>query len=249
GGADRFRAVKWTSPDDELNGLTKYLRALMNAQGDVHESRTCIVVPNRRWALMAQKVLRSRGFSVSAAGALSGLGGDPRESSRARALVAYTKLALLALPRDLTACRSWCGFDNHLTNSDAWANLARFASEGGLSLYDALAAVGSRDKDEPEPFLRANVLAERWRAGQEFIAANTGRKGFSVLRAIGANGLPEFEDLDASIVGDEDACQLYRLMRASVTDPVWPENPHVLHVADFDALCGGDYDNVLVMGA
>ena len=249
GAVDRFRAVKWTSPDDELNGLTKYLRALMNAQGDAHESRTCIVVPNRRWALMAQKVLRSRGFSVSAAGALSGLGGDPRESSRARALVAYTKLTLLALPRDLTAWRSWCGFDNHLTNSDAWANLAQFASEGGLSLYDALAAVGSRDKDEPEPFLRANVLAERWRAGQEFIAANAGRKGFSVLRAIGANGLPEFEDLDASIVGDEDACQLYRLMRASVTDPVWPENPHVLHVADFDALCGGDYDNVLVMGA
>ncbi|WP_438893886.1 hypothetical protein, partial [Bacillus cereus group sp. BC4] len=83
-----------------------------------------------------------------------------RDSARARALVAYTKLNLLADPRDMTAWRSWCGFDNYLTNSDAWGGLQAFAEKRELTLYDALALA---DQLEDEPFLRAHALVERWR--------------------------------------------------------------------------------------
>ncbi|WP_232050913.1 3'-5' exonuclease [Arabiibacter massiliensis] len=245
GGAG-VQCIKWATPEDEIDGIAKYLRAVLDTEDDLRESRTCVLVPNKRWALMAEKALRRRGFSVSAAGALSGLGGDPRESARARALVAFTRLNLLADPCDMVAWRSWCGFDSPLVNSDAWAGLQDFAEERALSLYDALAQAGTASE---EPFPRAAVLAERWRAGQDFIAQNAGRKGFSLLRAIGADGLPEFEEAARAFVGDEDAAALLRMERAQVTDPAMPEDAHVLHVATFGALVGVEYDNVFVVGA
>ncbi len=230
--SDGIMAVKWSTPEDELDGITKYLRILLDGEEDLHENRTCVLVPNKRWALMAQQVLKQRGFAVALAGAFSRLGGDPRDSARARALVAYTKLNLLADPRDMTAWRSWCGFDNYLTNSDAWGGLQAFAEKRELTLYDALALA---DQLEDEPFLRAHALVERWRAGQELIAANAGRKGFGLLHAIGADDLPEFEETARALVGDEDAAAMFALQRTNVTDPALPDDPHVLHVASYGA--------------
>ena len=243
---DGLMAVKWSTPEDELDGITKYLRVVLDAEEDLHESRTCVLVPNKRWALMAQRVLKQRGFTVTLAGALCSLGGDPRESARARALVAYTKLNLLADPRDLTAWRSWCGFDNYLTNSDAWNGLQAFAEQRGLSLLDALTLIAELDE---EPFARANALAERWRAGHALIAQNAGRKGFGLLRAIEAEGLPEFEETARALVGDEDAAAVFALQRRAVTDPALPDDPHVLHVAAYGSLCGLEYDNVFAIAA
>ena len=162
-------AGKWSTPEDELDGITKYLRILLDGEEDLHENRTCVLVPNKRWALMAQQVLKQRGFAVALAGAFSRLGGDPRDSARARALVAYTKLNLLADPRDMTAWRSWCGFDNYLTNSDAWGGLQAFAEKRELTLYDALALA---DQLEDEPFLRAHALA---RVAAQVRGAQAGR--------------------------------------------------------------------------
>ena len=33
------------------------LRILLDGEEDLHENRTCVLVPNKRWALMAQQVL------------------------------------------------------------------------------------------------------------------------------------------------------------------------------------------------
>lgn len=238
--------IKWATPEEEINGITKYLRVTLDAEDNLHENRTCVVVPNKRWALLVEKVLKQRGFSVSAAGACSSLGGDPRERKRAKALIAYTKLNLLANPRDMVAWRSWCGFDNFLTNSDAWSGLQDFADQQGLALYDALKRVAEL---EVEPFLRASVLAERWYSGQEFLTKNIDRKGFDLLRAIDAEQLPEFSDLEHLIIGDENALQLYLMERDCVNNPSFPDDPHTLHVSSFDTLCATDYDNVFVIGA
>ena len=242
-------SVKWGTPEDEVNGIAKHLRAVLDAEEDLHESRTCVLVPNKRWALMAQKALRQRGFNVSMAGAFSGLGGDPRESARARALVAYTKLNLLADPSDATAWRSWCGFDNHLTNSDAWNGLQDYAEAQGLPNLDALARAAQVAQSGSEPFLRAGTQAERWREGQDYLATNAGRKGFSLLRAIGADGLPEFEEVARAREGDEDAERLFQAIRAFAADPTFPEDPHVLHVASYETMCGTEYDNIFAVSA
>lgn len=248
--SDDVLSVKWADPQDELNGLTKYLRALANANPDAHENRTCIVVPNRRWAHAACRMLRTRGFDVSVAAAGTCIGGDPRDLTRSHALQAYTKLNLIAHPDDLTAWRSWCGFGHALTNSDAWAGLVAYARETGTDLLAALMRCASAfERGEQPPFLRADALAKRVIEGRRAIAAGTGRRGHALLRAIGAKELPEFFEVASRLDGDEDACALYDLMRRHVCDPSFSDNPHALHLTSMEALAGTAYDTVVVFGA
>lgn len=242
-------SIKWTNPDDEMNNLTKYLRVLLNKQEDVLESRTCIIVPNHRWASLAKRVLKSRGFNVSDAGAHTVIGGDPRNSKRALALVAYTKLNLLANPKDIVAWRSWCGLDHALTNSFAWMGLQDWAQTEGLSLYDALKKIGEAGFGAKEPFPSAKNLAEKWRSGQDYISKNAARKGYGLFKAIGADSLPEFDDIANTMLGNETAEQMYALMYQFTTDPVWPDDLHVLHMSNIYSLAGTSYDNIFVMGA
>lgn len=244
--SDDTMVVKWSTPEEEVNGITKLLRVLLDEDDAAPEQRTCVVVPTKRWAVLLEQALRQRGFAVSAAGAQGGIGGDPRERSRARELEAYTKLNLLADPRDLVAWRTWCGFDNYLTNSDAWNALLAFADEAGQSLYDALLALAERDD---EPFLRAAVLRERFLEGRAFIERNAGRTGFNLLSAIGAEGLPAFEDIARAMAGDESAAQLFALVRAQEFHPAFPDDAHTLRIATFATLAGTAYDNLFVVAA
>lgn len=238
--------VKWSTPEEEVDGIAKLVRAAVEAESDARESRTCVAVPDKRWALMMEQALKRRGFAVSAAGAASGLGGDPRESSRAKALVAYTKLNLLADPSDLVAWRSWCGLDHPALNSGAWLALQNHAEGRGIGLLEALEQAAAC---EEEPFPQAAALAERWKSGQDFIARNGGRRGFSAMRTVGAEGLPEFAEVERMLEGDEDAAGLFKLMREQTSRPTFPESAHTLHIASFDAMAGTEYDNLFVVAA
>ncbi|MDR1013867.1 MAG: UvrD-helicase domain-containing protein [Coriobacteriales bacterium] len=238
--------VKWDTLEEELDGITKYLRVLFNTGGLLRENRTCVLVPTAAWAHMVARLLVKRGFAVSTAGASRGLGGDLRESRRAPALVAYTKLGLLADPSDMVAWRSWCGFDDHLTNSGVWRRLHGFAAEQGLAPHDALKAAATAER---APFLQAGVLAERWKSGCDFIEKQGGRRGFSLLNAIGANGLTEFEDVARAMDGSEDAVRLLGVMQKAIDDPTAPEDAHTLHMATYASLCGCEYDNIFALSA
>lgn len=238
--------IKWGTLEEELDGITKCLRVLFDKGDLLQESRTCVLVPTRSWACMVERLLVKRGFAVSVAGASKGIGGDPRESSRAHALIAYTKLSLLADPSDMVAWRSWCGFDNYLTNSAAWRSLHEFAIKRGLAPYDALKSVATA---ENAPFPQADSLTERWKTGREFIEAYTGRCGFSLLDVIGASGLTEFEDVAYAMSGDENAACLLEIVRNAVNEPAFPDGAHTLHVATYDSLCGCEYDTIFAISA
>lgn len=238
--------VKWNMPDEELAGLGRFLRAACNDSND-DESSFVLVAPNKRWARAMESSLARQGFAVSAAG-FAGLGGDPRDLKRSRALQAYTLLNLLADPTDVAAWRCWCGFGNYLTNSDAWSELRAWAASEGLGLLDALAQAAQRCAAGEEPFLRANALAQRWEEGQEALAHAAGRRGFALLAAIGASDLREFADIAASLDGDEDAAALFALMRSAETDPVYRADPHAIRIASFAALTGCSYRHMVVCG-
>ncbi len=243
-----MRVIKWNTPDDEFDGLTKYLRVLFDASPDAFECRTCLVVPNKQWARAYEKVLARRGFAVSSAGTRRGLGGDPRERAKARAIEAYTKLNLLADETDLTAWRSWCGIDNYLTNSDAWARLENFAEAQGIGLLAALEICAQAD-DGQEPFLRAAELGARYRDGLSYIERNRARRGFVLLQAIGADKLADFAELLMIIDGDERASKLFEITRDYFDAPRFRTEKHCIHIALPDALAGTNYDNVLIAGA
>ena len=106
--------VKWNTPDEEFNGLTRYLFAVNADDPEAAQSGICVVAPNKQWAHAFEQMLVRRGFTVSSLG-FERLAGDPRDTNRARALVAYTSLNLLADPDDLFAWRAWLGFGNYLT--------------------------------------------------------------------------------------------------------------------------------------
>ena len=241
-----IEAIKWSSPEDEVEGMAKYLAAQTKQDEDARACRSCVVVPNRRWAGLFDKALRKHGVKTSTAGATAGLSGDPRDSSKAQALVAYVKLDLVAHPRDMTAWRCWCGFDDRQTNADAWAGLVDYAEDRGLPLYDALAGL---PQDEESPFPKSGLLAKRFAEGRAFIEKFGSLKSLSLMHAAGASELPEYKEVRACLVGTEDAATLQRIVRDSMSEPTWPANPHVLHIATSEALCGCSYENVFFVGA
>ena len=89
--------VKWNTPDEEFNGLTRYLFAVNADDPEAAQSGICVVAPNKQWAHAFEQMLVRRGFTVSSLG-FKRLAGDPRDTNRARALVAYTSLNLHGRP-------------------------------------------------------------------------------------------------------------------------------------------------------
>ncbi|MGN0038834.1 MAG: UvrD-helicase domain-containing protein [Coriobacteriales bacterium] len=241
-----LKLIKWNNPEDELNNLTKYLRLFV--EGREHSpagSELCVLVPNRLWARLVQRALEARGFKTCDCGVSTALGGDPRDLARARAQISYTRLNLLAMPDDMVAWRCWCGFGNYLTNSEAWMGLEAYAREQELTLAQALDKAAGQPR---EPFLRSNVLVERWRSGQEFIERNARRRGFALMHAIGAEELPEFKDLMGELAGDETPQEVFRLMRRHILDPFFPSDPELVHICTPQHLAGQSYHHIVVFG-
>lgn len=239
--------VKWNMAEDEFNNLTKYLRAFIEDR-EIEESQVCVVVPNKRWARTMQQALSKRGIKTSADGAFPGLVGDPRDAARAQALIAFTKLNLLANPEDVVAWRAWCGYGHQLTHSDTWGRLIDYASQQGLSILEALPAVAQAVESGGEPFLKAKLIADRYNQGRDFIEKNARRKGFGLTRAAGLDGLREFKGTLDTLAGDEDAATVYAILRNKEMNPTFTEGAHIMRISSYENMVGCNYGYVVVAG-
>ncbi len=237
--------IKWNTPDEEINCITRYLASLFSENPKLRHDHVAIVTPNKRWSRLLDRVLHERGIKASLAGSCNGISGDPRDVSRSKALLAYVRLNLLADPKDMVAWRSWCGFGNALCNSDAWTYLLERASKSEQSLYETLEEVAGA---QPDIFPRAEILQKDWKSGQSFIEKNTGRKGFALLKAIGAQDLPEFQDVSETMTGEEDAAELFAMVRRSCMDPCYPLDSDLVHITNYENLCGCNYDYIIAVG-
>lgn len=247
GSADDITLVKWNLAEDEFNDLTKYLRALI-ADKEIEESHMCVVVPNKRWARTMQQALSKRGIKTSADGAFPGLVGDPRDAARAQALIAFTKLNLLADPEDVVAWRAWCGYGQQLTHSDTWGRLVEYARQQGLGVIEAMAATADAVAAGQEPFLKAQLIANRYTQGREFIEKNSRRKGFGLTRAVGLDGLRDFKGTLDTLAGDEDAATVYAVLRNKEMNPTFTEGAHILRISSYENMVGCNYDYVVLAG-
>ena len=221
--------VKWNTPDEEFNGLTRYLFAVNAENPEAAQSDLCVVAPNKQWAHALAQMLVRRGFTVSSLG-FERLAGDPRDTNRARALIAYTSLNLLADPDDLFAWRAWVGFGNYLTYSDGWHFLMEWCDEHDAGILDA------------------ERLAERYEAGRAMIAAQAGRRGYNLLAALGADKLRDFAALSATLAGDENAATLYAVVRETQFFPTHEANVRAVRVSSYEQLCGCGYRALYVTG-
>lgn len=247
GAAADITLVKWNMAEDEFNNLTKYLRALI-ADREIEESQMCVVVPNKRWARTMQQALSKRGIKTSADGAFPGLVGDPRDAARAQALIAFTKLNLLANPSDVVAWRAWCGYGHQLTHSDTWGRLIEYARQNSLSILEALPVVAEAVAAGNEPFMKAQLIADRYNQGREFIEKNSRRKGFGLTRAAGLDGLREFKGTLDTLAGDEDAATVYAVLRDKEMNPTFTEGAHIMRISSYANMTGCNYEYVIVAG-
>ncbi len=240
--------LKWNCPDDEFNGLTRYLRVEADRGALPVESSISVVAPNKQWAAAFEAMLTHRGFTVSSLG-FETIGGDPRTFGRCKAMMAYTALNLLATPDDPFAWRLWCGYGNYLTLSDGWASLRDWCAQQGCTAQEALAAAKqAKDQGGEEPFLRAFTLAERYEAAQELLERAQGRRGFALLNALEAQELPEFARVCAQMAGDEDAATIFGLIKATQFAPTHSANPHAIHLNSYQTMAGTNYEAVYAVG-
>lgn len=243
-----LQSIKWNTPEEELDGLCKYILHCVDESGKteadespntpLRESDVCLVVPNKHWARMYEAMLAQRGFATSTIG-FDPIGGDPRENNRNQTLRAYTLLNLLANPTDGVAWRAWCGFGNYLTNSDAWSHLMEYAAADDLNLLDALASLPQCvSKDGNSPFLRAGVLAQAWTEAQELLARFTNRRGHALLKAVGADTLPAFAPVAHTMVGEETAAEIFAAVHKLIFAPTYANDPHAIHLCSYAAMTG-----------
>lgn len=248
---DEALCVKWNSPEEELEGISALIARTVRASEGAESPDVCVVVPDRRWARMAGAALERRGLRPAFGPSLGGVRGDYRSPDRSRALAAYTAALLLADEHDAVAWRCWCGFGNHIANSDAWASLCSYADERGQTLPEALASIElCAQGGAPEPFLRAAALAARYAEGREFIERNRHRSGFSALDAAGIEALPEFADFVQGLDGDESASEIGRALHAWALDPSYPtRGSYDVRIARYGDMTGLAADDLFAIAA
>lgn len=253
GAADDLQYIKWNTPEEELDGLCKYaLHTLETSQESqsipLRESDLCFVVPNKHWARMFETMLTKRGFTTSTLG-FDPIAGDPRENGRNQVLRAYTLMNLIAHPQDGVAWRAWCGYGNYLTNSDAWSHLVEYANAANVDLLEALASLPTCvSEDGNKPFLRAGVLAQAWTEGQECIARFANRRGYALLKAIGADTLPAFAPVACTIIGEETADEIFAAFHALIFAPTYASDSHAVHVCSYAATVGCTHRWIIAPG-
>ncbi len=239
--------VKWNTPEEELAGIAELVRH--DIQEGLTERDICLMAPNKLWARTAAKELAKRGVKSTQAAFMTRLGGDPREASRCRALIAYIKLSLLADPGDVVAWRAWCGIGNYLTNSDAWLGLVEFSEKNEIELIEGLVKAAEMLDCGQEPFLRAAEIVKRHEEGLAFIEKAKGRKGFALLRAIGASELGEFETLQELMQGDENPRELHALALEALNAPQFNEDPHLVRIMGYGDVSGLEFKSIYALGA
>ncbi len=243
--ADGAVFLRWETPEEELAGITRAVRAYLASDPGRRPCDVTVAVPTRRWGDLVRRALRAEGLASSGAGLGPRLGGDPRAAGHHGALTAYVALCLVADPRDMVAWRLWTGFDNAITNSEAWEALYGRWSTGDRPLYDVLARTVA-DTSEADPVLKVAVLRRAWDAGQALIERCQPLRGLDLADALGLLGEPVFEEALACVCPGEGARELLARVRRHLASPVWPDDPERVRVALYENL-GGTQSPLLLM--
>lgn len=228
--------IKWSFPEEEFRGLPVVVKDILAKNPDLEPGDIYVVAPNKKWARVISGNLAKLGVDSTVGLDAQVLTGDPREMDRAQALIAYTKLNLLADPEDVVAWRSWCGFGNYLCYSGAWTRFETWALEQQkdiLTAFELLAAL------EEEPFLEAGVIKERWKTGQEAITTLSKKSGFALINALVAeSGASEFANLLETALGDETPEMLFRLVNEAILEPSFDESVKKVRIGSYKRLQG-----------
>lgn len=244
------RLVEWTYPNDEFMGIARYIKhRLENTARPIHARDIFVAVPNGVWGRALAKVLRANHIGACEVTSHHALRGDPRHLERCRDMQAYTRLNLVADPKDVVAWRSWCGFGDYLTNSNHWFRLEKYAQEANVGVLEALERASLLTGEEL--FAGANVLVERYKAGLSFIESAHEKQGFALANACapvpGDEPPSGFMSLIEPVEGYESATDL--LKRAGERMELRFEDDDAVRIGLMEMSCGMEFDTVIFTGA
>lgn len=241
--AARASLVKWGGPEDELDGIARYVQdAVRRGEEELPPSRVCVAVPDARWGRLVQRALEHRCFDVSRTQLGYALAEDPRDAGRARATAAINALDLLACPEDPLAWRVRCGLGMPDLGARAWAGLLE-AWDGGPA-FDMVGLLASASAAQATSSLSA--CYEEVRA---FISEKHSLRGYSLAHAVGADEVPALAGLIGQLEGDEDAAVLAGKARRCLCGPVFDCSRPTVHVVTYEAAADRDYGLVVVLAA
>lgn len=235
--------VKWASPEDELDGIARYVQDAVRQGGEeLLPSRVCVAVPDARWGRLVQRALEHRRFDVSRTQLGYALAEDPRDAGRARVTAAINALDLLACPEDPLAWRIRLGLGMPDLGARAWGGLLE--AWDGESVFDMAGLLASACVPEA-----ASSLMARYEEARAFISEKRALRGYSLAHAVGADEVPALEGLIGQLEGDEGAAMLAGKARRCLCGPVFDCSRPTVHVVTYDAVADRGYGLVVVLAA
>lgn len=241
--AARASLVKWASPEDELDGIARYVQDAVRQGGEeLPPSRVCVAVPDARWGRLVQRALEHRRFDVSRTQLGYALAEDPRDAGRARVTAAINALDLLACPEDLLAWRIRLGLGMPDLGAHAWGGLLE--AWDGESAFDMAGLLASAQAAQA-----ASPLMAHYEKARAFISEKRALRGYSLAHAVGADEVPALEGLIGQLEGDEGAAALAGKARRCLCGPVFDCSRPTVHVVTYDAVADEGYGLVVVLAA
>ena len=239
--AARASLVKWASPEDELDGIARYVQDAVRQGGEeLPPSRVCVAVPDARWGRLVQRALEHRRFDVSRTQLGYALAEDPRDAGRARVTAAINALDLLACSEDPLAWRIRLGLSMPDLGARAWGGLLEaWDSESAFDMVGLLASAQAAET--------ASSLSTRYEEARAFISEKHSLRGYSLAHAVGADEVPALAGLIGQLEGDEDAAVLAGKARRCLCGPVFDCSRPTVHVVTYDAVADRGYGLVVVL--
>ena len=235
--------VKWTSPEDELDGIARYVQDVVRQGGEeLPPSRVCVAVPDARWGRPVQRALEHRRFDVSRTQLGYALAEDPRDAGRARVTAAINALDLLACPEDPLAWRVRLGLGMSDLGACAWGAL--LGAWDGESVFDMAGLLASAQVPQA-----ASSLSACYEEARAFISEKHSLRGYSLAHAVGADEAPALAGLIGQLEGDEGAAMLAGKARRCLCGPVFDRSRPTVHVVTYDAVADRDCGLVVVLAA
>ena len=241
--AARASLVKWASPEDELDGIARYVQDAVRQGGEeLPPSRVCVAVPDARWGRLVQRALEHRRFDVSRTQLGYALAEDPRDAGRARVTAAINALDLLACSEDPLAWRVRLGLGMLDLGAHAWGGLLE--AWDGESVFDMAGLLASACAAQA-----ASLLSACYEEARVFISEKHSLRGYSLAHAVGADEVPALEGLIGQLEGDEGAAVLAGKARRCLCGPVFDCSRPTVHVVTYDAVADRGYGLVVVLAA
>lgn len=241
--ATRASLVKWTGPEDELDGIARYVQDAVRRGGEqLPPSRVCVAVPDARWGRLVQRALEHRCFDVSRTQLGYALAEDPRDAGRARVTAAINALDLLACSEDPLAWRVRLGLGMPDLGARAWGGLLEVWD--GESAFDMAGLLASGCAAQA-----ASSLSACYEEARTFISEKRALRGYSLAHAVGADEVPALEGLIGQLEGDEGATMLAGKARRCLCGPVFDCSRPTVHVVTYEAVADRDYGLVVVLAA